>query len=191
MRRTLLIMIMISPSSLALSGCREEVGSKAPRLEQQAAQDSVESQVNESLQATASSQAQSLKNAVVTVHRAYDYRGYTWLEPAEGAKLIAVDVEFSRYDGSLDLDDVEIIDGSSGANYGSDPHIALLQGDGELSPNPDDASWPADMGQLRVLLIYAVPKEMTSIKLSYWGQDLTPEASMLSKDGPSLPLPSN
>lgn len=134
-------------------------------------------------------QSQGLIDAKVTVHRAYEYSGYTWIEPIETAKLIAVDVEFRNYNEGLDLDDVDIIDGHSNDNYGSDPHIVNLTFDGKLATDIDDSSWPENLGPLRVLLIYAFPKESKTIKLGYWGRDLTPQAIPISGNGPSLPTP--
>jgi len=98
-------------------------------------------------------------------------------------------VEFRNYNQGLDLDDVDIIDGQSNDNYGSDPHIANLTLDGKLAGDVDDSSWPDDLGPLRVLLIYAFPKESKTIKLGYWGQELTAEPVPISGDGPSLPKP--
>ncbi|MCA9027403.1 MAG: hypothetical protein KDA86_19490 [Planctomycetaceae bacterium] len=146
-------------------------------------------EVAKAMESVSREQSQGLNDAKVTVHRAYEYSGYTWLEPIEIAKLIAVDVEFRDYNQGLDLDDVDIIDGDSNENYGSDPHIASLTLDGTLSPDVDDSSWPDDLGPLRVLLIYAFPKDSKTIKLGYWGQELTPKPIPISGDGPVLPKP--
>ena len=62
-------------------------------------------EVAKAMEGVASEQSQGLKDANVTVHRAYEYKGYTWIERIETAKLIAVDVEFRNYSQGLDLDD--------------------------------------------------------------------------------------
>ncbi len=145
--------------------------------------------VVKALESVSREQSLGLKDAKVTVHRAYEYSGYTWIVPIKTAKLIAVDVEFSTYNQGLDLDDVDIIDGQSNNNYGSDPHIAHLTGSGNLATDVDDSSWPDNLGPLRVLLIYTLPKESKTIKLGYWGQELTANPVPITGDGPLLPNP--
>lgn len=49
------------------------------------------------LEQIARKQSKGLDNANVMVNRVYNYNGYGYLEPLEGAKLVAVDVEFSGY----------------------------------------------------------------------------------------------
>jgi hypothetical protein len=137
----------------------------------------------------AGGQSRGLDGAKVTVHRAYDYRGYSEIKPNDKSKLIAIDVEFVGYNMNLDLDDVDIVNGQSNDNYGSDPHIIALTQDGAVAADPDDSSWPKDMGPLRTLLVYAVPKDLSSIKLSYWGHELTPAAIPVAGEGPALPQP--
>lgn len=146
-------------------------------------------EVADALESVSREQSQGLKDAHVTVHRVYEYKGYTWIEPIETAKLIAVDVEFRNYNQGLDLDDVDVIDGQSDENYGSDPHIANLTLDGELAADTDDSSWPDDLGPLRVLLIYALPKKSKTVKLGYWGQELTSKPVPIAGGGPTLPKP--
>ena len=146
-------------------------------------------EIAKALEGVSREQSQGLNVAKVSVHRAYKYNGYAWIEPIETAKLIAVDVEFRDYNRGLDLDDVDIIDGESNEKYGSDPQIAHLTLDGELASDVNDSSWPDDLGPLRVLLIYAFPKESEAIKLGYWGQELTPKPIPIAGDGPSLPKP--
>ena len=151
--------------------------------------ESVAPEIAKALEGISREQSQGLNDAKFTVHRAYEYNGYTWIEPIESARAIAVDIEFRDYNQGLDLDDVDIIDGETNENYGSDPQIANLTLDGALASDVDDSSWPVDLGPLRVLLIYALPKESKTIKLGYWGQDLTPKPIPIAGDGPSLPMP--
>jgi len=134
-------------------------------------------------------QSQGLTDATVVVHRAYEYHGYSWLEPVDAARLIAVDVEFRNYNQGLDLHDVEVINGESDENYGSEPQTARLTLDGKPAFDSNASSWRDKPGPLRVLLIYAYPKASNSIKLGYWGQVLTPEPIPIVGDGPSLPKP--
>lgn len=144
-------------------------------------------EIEKELEEISRKQSKGLSGATVIVHRAYEYHGYSWVKPVDVAKLIAVDVEFRNYNQGLDLDDVDIIDGATNENYGSYPHIAHLTPDGELAADEDDLSWPEDLGPLRILLIYAFPKEAKTIKLGYWGAQLTPEAIRIAGNGPSLP----
>jgi hypothetical protein len=138
---------------------------------------------------TVLSQMEGLMNADVIVHRVYDYRGYTWIEPIEGAKRIAVDVEFRNYRLGIDLDDVDILNGETKENYGSDPDIARLNLDGTLAADFETAELPVNLGPMRVLLIYAFPESVNAIMLSYWGQELTPKPIPITGDGPELPKP--
>jgi hypothetical protein len=142
--------------------------------------------VNEAIDDVGRRQAEGLKTATVVVHGAYAYsKGYTYLEPIRGAKLVAVDVEFTGVSADFDLDDVDIIDGASGDNYGSDPEIAFLTPDGSfLTWNPATTPVP-----LRTLLIYAVPDTVASIRLSYWGEQLTQVPVPLGVTGLALPPP--
>lgn len=126
--------------------------------------------------------------AVATIHRAYPYEGYSWFEPAAEAKLVAVDVEFVGYTADFDLDDVDLVDGVTGENYGSDPQIALLTPEGQLAKD-EAREWPPAPKPLRLLLIYAAPRSLQSVRLGYWGRDLTPRAFPIAGKGPSLPRP--
>ena len=126
--------------------------------------------------------------AVATIHRAYPYEGYSWFEPAADAKLVAVDVEFVGYTPDFDLDDIDLIDGVTGENYGSDPQIALLTPDGQLAKD-EAREWPAAPKPLRLLLIYAAPRSLQSVRLGYWDMDLTARAFPIAGGGPSLPQP--
>ena len=144
-------------------------------------------EVRVELKAIAGQQAEGLKEAVVRVYGAYEYHGYSFIQPVPSARLVAVDVEFSCYNAGFDLDDVDIIDGRTDENYGSDPHIALLSSDGVVQE--DDSKWPEAPGPIRVLLIYAMPRESVSVKLGYWGTTLTSSVVSLVKGGPSLKEP--
>ncbi len=143
-------------------------------------------EIQKTMQAMAERQAQGLDNAEVIVHRAYNYHGFSWIEPVDGAKLAAVDVEFINASVGFDLDDIDIIDGATNENYGSDPDIAFLDDQGELLP---DDYYP-DLGEpIRVLLIYAVRDSTESIKLGYWGNEIVSVPVPLEGNGPVLPEP--
>jgi hypothetical protein len=133
-------------------------------------------------------QSVAANGAVATVHRAYPYEGYSWFDPAAGAMLVAVDVEFVGYTADFDLDDIDLIDGVTGENYGSDPQVALLTPEGHLAKD-EAREWPPAPKPLRLLLIYAAPRSLRSIRLGYWGEDLTPRAFPIAGKGPSLPRP--
>jgi hypothetical protein len=187
MRWATLTVILAAPAL----GCSEQAENTDKPASVITASDgeAVPPEVADALENVSREQSQGLKDAHVTVHRVYEYKGYTWIEPIETAKLIAVDVEFRNYNQGLDLDDVDVIDGRSDENYGSDPHIANLTLDGELAADTDDSSWPDDLGPLRVLLIYALPKNSKTVKLGYWGQELTSKPVPIAGGGPTLPKP--
>ncbi len=162
---------------LLLTACRQEDANEEPPPE-----------VMQALEDVAREQSQGLADASITVHRAYDYAGPSWLEPIEGAKLIAVDVEFTGYADGFDLDDVDLIHGNTAETYGSDPDMGLLDAEGQMVANQnDDDVWPRRPRPLRVLLVYAAPTSLKSLKLGYWGETITPEAVVLQGTGPSLP----
>jgi len=142
-------------------------------------------QVATALQGLVAEKSKALRDAKVTVHRAYFYHGPTAVTPVGAAKTIAVDVTFGDYTDSFDLWDVEFMDGQSGVSYGSDADIAFLNVAGEFhSYDSDDVDFTRP---IRLLLIGAVSPETTSVNLSYWGQDLTKDATRLEANGMDLP----
>lgn len=160
-----------------LAGCQrapapdDQSGGGAASSEQ--ADESVPPEIQRLLESVARRQSRGLAGATTTVHRAFEYTEDSFIAPLEGAKLVAVDVEFQGHSRDFDLDDVDVIDAATNENYGSDPEIRLLRSDGSLEPN--EAKWDAPQESLRVLLVYAVPKETNSIKLGYWESELTPK----------------
>ena len=148
-------------------------------------------EVTKALQELSAKQLQALTDATVIAHRAYQYRGYSSLNPIPTAKLIAVDVEFRNYKPSLDLDDIDIVDAKSNNNHGSDPQVVRLTSNGDLAPNPEESAWPENFAPLRVLLIYAVPQECSAINLAYWGKVLLATPQPISGTGPSLTDPTS
>jgi hypothetical protein len=137
---------------------------------------------------TARRQAVAADRTVATIRRAYPYEGYSWYEPTAEGKLVAVDVELVGYTADFDLDDIDLVDGVTGENYGSDPQVALLTRDGQLAKD-EPREWPPAPKPLRLLLIYAAPRSLESVRLGYWGRDLTASAFPLGGAGPSLPRP--
>lgn len=123
------------------------------------------------------------------MHGVYTYTGYTYVESTGTSKLVAVDVEFRDYASYFDLDDVEIHDGASNESHGSDPHIAFLTAEGKVVPRAETPAPSDELGPLRVLLIYSFPKDAQTIKLSYWGKELTPKPIPIAGIGPSLSKP--
>jgi hypothetical protein len=144
--------------------------------------------VREAVEDTARRQSVAANDAAATIRRAYPYEGYSWFEPAADAKLVAVDVEFVGYTADFDLDDIDLIDGVTGEDYGSDPQVALLTPEGRLAKD-EAREWPPAPKPLRLLLIYAAPRSLQSVRLGYWGQDLTARAFPIAGEGPSLPQP--
>ncbi len=139
------------------------------------------------IQTVMDSQARGLDGAKVTVHRAYNYQGFSWIEPVEGAKLVAIDLGLADYSVGIDLDDVDIIDGQTDENFGSDPDIVFLTDDGE--PFSDNQPSQSFGEPIRVLLIYAVRESTDSIKLGYWGEEIVSKPVLLEEDGLALPEP--
>lgn len=137
--------------------------------------------VQRDLEQVARRQSKGLQGAVTTVHRAFRYGGGNTNradQAADGQQVVAVDVEFRGFHEGFDLDDVDIVDGASGKNFGSGPQMRLLRSDGTLEQN--NAKWDSAGDSLRVLLIYTIPKETTSIKLAYWGDQLTAAATPIT-----------
>jgi hypothetical protein len=132
-------------------------------------------------------QEQGLDGADIAVYKAYNYHGFSWMEPIEEAKLAAVDISFANYGDGIDPDDIEIVDGKSDETFGSGPDIVFLTDDGV--PFPDNQP-TQDFGEpIRVLLIYAVRDSTESIKLRYWGKEIVAEPLLLEEDGLALPEP--
>lgn len=141
--------------------------------------------VAEAWQQVTTVKAVALDNATVTVHRAYNYSGPSDFEPVDGAKLIAVDVGVSGYTDRFKIWDVDIVDGDTNENYGSDPHVAFLNDSGEFFTYDGDE---VDFSRaIRLLLVYGVPTSTTSVQLGYWGRDLTKGTVLLADQGPPLP----
>ncbi len=136
-------------------------------------------QVLRDIEDVARRQSRALVEATTTVHRAFHYRHGGPRASSKDLKFVAVDVEFKGHNRDLDLDDVDIVDGETGENYGSDPEIRLLRPDGSFEQN--NAKWETEGDSLRVLLIYAVPERTESIKLEYWGGSLTPKPTRIGE----------
>jgi len=147
--------------------------------------------VDSLLQARAKQQAAGLGNGKVKVNGVWNYTGYSFLSPdpsaAIEARLVAVDVTISGHTPFLDIDDVEVVDGSSMVSYGSDPHVTPLTMDGSILPESDPL--PEAPAASRWLFIYAFPKNTPSLHLYYWGKQLTPTPIEITPSGMELPYP--
>lgn len=150
--------------------------------------DELPPEVRGAVEDTMRRQSAAADHASATIHRAYAYEGYSWFEPTAEGKLVAVDVELVGYTADFDLDDIDLVDGVTGENYGSDPQIALLTPEGDLAKD-EAREWPPAPKPLRVLLIYAAPRSLQSVRLGYWDQDLTTRPFPIAGKGPSLPRP--
>ncbi len=142
-------------------------------------------EVQQTMQAIIQKQSQGLKGAKVSINRAYNYHGFTYMEPVDGAKLIAVDASFSNYAGGFDLDDVDIVDGTTNESYGSNPDIVFLTSEGVPYPNNEPTQEAG--APIRVVLIYAVRESTTAIKLGYWGTEILEVPYNLQDSGPEMP----
>lgn len=143
------------------------------------------------MQARARQQAAGLGSGKVVVNGAWNYTGFSFLSPDPGAaieaRLVAVDVTISGHTPFFDLDDVEIVDGSSMVSYGSDPHVTPLTADGSILQESEAlAEAPAAS---RWLFIYAFPKNTPAFHLYYWGKQLTSTPIEVAASGMELPYP--
>lgn len=148
--------------------------------------------VDKILQARARQQAAGLGKGSVTVNKAWNYTGYSYLsvnpEVTIEARLVAVDLTTSGHTVNFDFDDIEIVDGDTMISYGSDPHaVPLNLSDGQLMPlNQGPASAPRAS---RWLMIYAFPKNTKTFNLFYWGKKLTLQPMDIAPEGWELPYP--
>ena len=136
-------------------------------------------------------QAAALENAQVTVNAAWPYEGYSTLSPdpasAIPARMVAVDLTVSGHTADFDPDDIEIVDGITMVSYGSDPHLAVIKGPGEVIT--DAKMMPIAPAPMRLLLIYAFPKTTRTFTLYYWGRNLLDKPRGFDAAGWSLPYP--
>ena len=147
---------------------------------------SVPKNVAEALTEVTKVKSAALKNATVQVHRAYLYRGPTGIQVNEKGKLIAVDITVAGAGEYFKIWDLDIIDGATNENFGSDPDVAFLDSQGKLLAF--EAAGLDLKKPFRLLLVYGVPVSTKSIKLGYWGQDSTAKDIVLQPDGPMLPM---
>ncbi len=145
--------------------------------------------VTNALRENANLQSQGLKSATIDVHKAYIYNDQNgYFDEANLGKefqIIAVDVTFKNYAPGFDLDDIDLIDADTDDNFGSDPHLEGIVGDGALADIDDPDVWKTPK-TVRVLLAYGPPKTTSRIKLSYWGDVITPNAIDLTGTGPQI-----
>lgn len=144
-------------------------------------------ELNQLITAMKKKQAQGLGTGSVKVNGAWTYAGYSFLDPVQGARLVAVDATVSGHTPAFDFDDIEIVGGATLISYGSDPHITLLSPDGKALP--DIRQMPAAPNPVRVLLIYGFPVETDSFTLYYWGKNLLLENHGIDPNGWELPFP--
>jgi len=148
--------------------------------------------VNQILQARARQQAAGLGHGSVSVNKAWNYQGYSYLSPnpsaAIEARLVAVDLTISGHTKYFDFDDIEIVDGETMVSYGSDPQaVPLSLSDGHPMP-PGEIPAPAPKAS-RWLMIYAFPKNTSTFHLYYWGRKLTLHPTKIAPSGWELPYP--
>lgn len=120
---------------------------------------------------------------VVVVHRAYVCPSSRSWKAKRGNKLVAIDLDFQNIDSGLDLDDVELLDASSGRVLEAAPEAAFLEPDGRFH------AWrhPPPSGIRRVLLVFEVPARVRAVRVQLWDDILTPSPITFAPRGPSLP----
>jgi hypothetical protein len=143
------------------------------------------------MQARAKQQAEGLGSGSVKVNNAWHYTGYSHLSPdpaaAIEARLIAVDVTVAGHTPFFDIDDIEVVDGITLISYGSDPQAEFLNPEGSVLAAGDLP--PAAPEAVRLLLIYAFPKNTAAFHLYYWGKQLTINPVAIGQSGFALPYP--
>ncbi len=144
-------------------------------------------ELNQLINAMKERQAKGLGTGSVKVNGAWTYTGYSFLDPVQGARLVAVDVTVSGHTPAFDFDDIEIVGGTTLISYGSDPHITLLSEEGKALPHINQL--PPAPGPVRVLLIYGFPRETDSFTLYYWGRNLLLDKHTIQASGWELPFP--
>lgn len=208
MRISSILFLTIGCAALLLASCgdQEDTASPEPPVEQPAepivsqesetgprnlTPDEQDQVVDALLQARAKQQAEGLGGGKVVVNGAWNYTGFSTLSPdpsaAIEARLVAVDVTISGHTPFFDVDDVEIVDGSSMVSYGSDPHLTPLASEGKILP--DSEPLPEAPAESRWLFIYAFPKNTPTFHLYYWGKQLTSEPVEIAPAGMELPYP--
>ncbi len=168
-------------------GCGEQIGSDAkpegaaqstnPQNTAALAEvaDLLPAEIASEIEEVSKAQAKGLDEATTIVHRAFHVRSDEGVARDVQHARVGVDVEFIGPGEQFDIEDVDIVDGSTGTNYGSDPYIQLLKPDGRLEQN--QAKWELPSKSLRVLLTYVVPVQTTSVQLEYWGHKITSRAT--------------
>lgn len=164
---------------------KEKIEAPVKTTQKQATEESPE--LNQLITAMKTKQANGLGTGSVKVNGAWVYTGYSFLDPVQGARLVAVDATVSGHTSAFDFDDIEIVGGATLISYGSDPHITLLSPEGKALP--DIRQMPAAPDPVRVLLIYGFPVETESFTLYYWGKNLLLENHGIDPNGWELPFP--
>lgn len=152
-------------------------------------QQAIDDKVTEVMAEKAKSSANVVKNCSVRVTRAYLYtEPLEGIELETGHKLIAVDAEFKGQTDQFDPKYVDVADGDYESVYGAPLDFYLTNAKGEIEL--DDTNWPeSNNATMRLLIFFQVPKAVDSVKLSYGGKIITPQATEIRDRGPSLPKP--
>ncbi|MCB1090004.1 MAG: hypothetical protein KDL87_00630 [Verrucomicrobiae bacterium] len=139
----------------------------------------------------AQGQAAGLKNARITVNAAWNYKGYSYLSPDPAAaipvRMVAIDLTVEGHTSEFDPDDIEIVDGITLVSYDSNPHLSVIQSPGVVIEDPNQI--PKAPAPLRLMLIYAFPKNTPTFTLFYWGQKLLDKPHGFDAEGWGLPYP--
>lgn len=122
-----------------------------------------------------------------TVHAAWDYQGPWPVAVPQDQKLVAADIAFpAPAEGErFDLDDIDIFDADSGENFGSDPWIQRMTGDGRFVA--DDDPDVKERRDYRGLFVWAVKRDVKRVSFGYWGGMLFLRPVTLEAQGRLLP----
>jgi hypothetical protein len=115
------------------------------------------------------------------INGVYSYSGYSYHKIKLDQKLVSVDIELYGDLKNADLDDVLLSDGVSGEGLAEFPHWEQLDKDGNLLP--PSKPFPKGSTPVHLLLIFAIPNNTKSLRLSYWGQPLTDKAIEIGPSG--------
>ena len=114
---------------------------------------------------TAQEQSVGLEGAETIFYGVGRVESPKWLELTDAEMLVEVDVEFDNFKKGFDLDDIEILDGYSGENFGSGPLVTY-------ESEEDEKAKEFGTGPTRVTLLYVVPISTSSVDFVYWGKNL-------------------
>jgi hypothetical protein len=117
----------------------------------------------------------------------WNYEGTLSEPPSEGMKLVAAELDLPAPEDSFDLDDIDIFDADTGANYGSGAPLQRLTASGDRvdDEDPDVKNDRAYRG----IFAWTVPRTVTRVNFGYWGTMLYVKPTAIRAKGPVVGAP--